>query len=205
MNDTRQASQVFLVGGAPGAGKTTLGRELGRSLDFASITIDDIRTAMLGVTSPATHPDLHRVGLPDAVEYFTQRTPDELITDAIDQHTALWPGVERVIRRRMRSGPGIVIDGWHLLPAQVARLDMGSITPAWLDVDSAVLESRERAVWDFYARSHDPDRMFSNFLERSVRWNDYIRNEALSHGQLVIHQDGSRSPEDLRDEILAPL
>jgi 2-phosphoglycerate kinase len=196
---------VFLVGGPPGGGKTTLARHLGHRLDFASLTIDELRTASLALTTTETHPDLHRVGLPNHIKYFTHTSPAEMVSDALAQHVALWPAIRSVIRKHARWGPGIIIDGWHLIPEKVAELDASNIVAVWLDVDRSILEERERAVWDFYATSDDPDRMFANFLARSVRWNDLISQQADDLGMTVIRQDGTRTPADLCNEILKPV
>jgi 2-phosphoglycerate kinase len=170
-----------------------------------TLTIDDLRTAILGVTSKETRPDLHRVGMPNHIKYFTRTDPDQMIEDALAQHRAMWPAILRVIRKRSHSRHGYVIDGWHLLPTEVSRIADGNVRPVWLDVDARVLEQRERAIWDFYAPSPEPERMFAHFLERSVRWNDLVCNQARVLGLHVISQDGSKSPEDLCSEILDPL
>lgn len=157
------------------------------------------------MTTSETHPDLHRVGMPDHVEYFTNTDPDQMINDALSQHRALWPAIRAVIRKHARWGPGIVIDGWHLLPEKVAELDTSNIVAIWLNVDHAILEEREKAIWDFYATSNNPERMFSNFLARSTRWNDLVRDQARALGLRVLHQDGTKSPDDLCDEMIKPI
>jgi len=196
---------VYLIGGAPGGGKTTLAEHLSRRLGVPTLTIDDLRTAILGVTSAETHPELHRVGMPNHIGYFTDTDPDQMVEDALAQHRAMWPAVLRVIRKRSQSGTGFVLDGWHLLPSEVAGIGDEKIVPVWLDVDANVLEERERAIWAFYATSHDPERMFANFLARSVRWNDMMCEQATDLGLRVITQDGTKTPTDLCNEILKPI
>ena len=142
------------------------------------------------------------MGMPDHIEYFTDTDPDQMIEDALAQHRAMWPAILRVIRKRSQSGTGFVLDGWHLLPSEVAGISSESVVPVWLDVDANVLEERERAIWDFYARSPKPERMFDNFMGRSLRWNDMVCGQARNLGLHVISQDGSKSPDDLCDEIL---
>lgn len=196
------SASVILVGGSPGAGKTTLGHAVAERLGWASLTIDDLRTALLGATSPADHPDLHIVGRPNAVEYFTNTAPPQMVTDAVAQHTALWPAIVAVIQRRTMSEQPVVIDGWHLMPTLVAGDRLSSAHACWLDVDHDVLAAREQVVSDFYATSPDPERMFNNFVARSVIWNDRMAREARELGMQIMHQDGTRSVESLADEVL---
>ncbi len=193
----------YLIGGPPGGGKTTLGLFLGRELGVPSLTIDDIRTGLLAVTTPASHPDLHLIGMPDATTYFTETEPTVMMEHAVAQHTALWPAVERVLRKRQNNDQPLVMDGWHLIPGLVATSELDSLRPFWIDVDNEVLEQRERNVWDFYAKSRDPERMFSNFMYRSTTWNDRMAAEARALGLPVLRQDGSRSVEQLAAEVLS--
>ena len=51
--------RVFLIGGAPGAGKTTLGVALAARVGASSVTIDDLMTVARMATTPETHPDLY--------------------------------------------------------------------------------------------------------------------------------------------------
>ncbi|HIF73207.1 MAG TPA: hypothetical protein EYQ61_11720 [Dehalococcoidia bacterium] len=83
---------VGLIGGAPGAGKTTLGRALGSRLEGISHTIDDLAVAAKAITTPETHPGLHvmtrAVTGMNSVDYFTASSVDKLIADATLQHEA---------------------------------------------------------------------------------------------------------------------
>jgi adenylate kinase family enzyme len=91
---------VLLIGGAPGAGKTTLGRALAARLDATSLTADDLLTAAKAVTTPNSHPGLHVMTAVNSIEYFTTTSVDQLTADATVQHEATWPAIEKVIRKR---------------------------------------------------------------------------------------------------------
>ena len=81
-------TKVFLIGGAPVAGKTTLGSSLARQLGIGSLTINDLKTAALAITTSESHPKLHAMSGAPAADYFTNSTVDQLITDATAQHEA---------------------------------------------------------------------------------------------------------------------
>ena len=112
---------VFLIGGAPGVGKTTLGSALAARLGITSLSIDDLVIAAQAVTTPETHPGLHVMRKVPYLEYFTNSSVDQLKADATLQHEVTWSLGEQVVRRHAKWGPAIVIDGWYLRPSKVAR------------------------------------------------------------------------------------
>jgi 2-phosphoglycerate kinase len=64
--------KVVLIGGAPGIGKTTLGRMLANRLDAAFLSTDDLLAAVKAVTTPESHPGLHVMTAVNYIEYFTR-------------------------------------------------------------------------------------------------------------------------------------
>lgn len=194
--------RVHLVGGCPGAGKTTLGKNLAVELGVTSLSIDDLFHAARAVTTPETHPGLHVMARVNSIEYFTEGPVEKLTADADTQHAATWPAVEKVIRNHAVWGDPIVIDGWFLRPQWVADLNLDNVAPFWLVVERTVLEERERKLEDFYGRSREPERMLRNFLGRSFWYNDFIEEEAARLGMPILRQDGTRSVEDLMGMVL---
>ena len=196
-------TKVFLIGGPPGAGKTTLGKNLAVRLGITSLTIDDLMIATRAVTTSATHPELHIMSTGDPIGYFTMNTSEKLITDARIQHEATWPAVEKVIRAHASDwGSPIAIDGWAMHPEWVAGLGLENVMSFWLVIDPKVLESRERKNTDFFGQSDDQERLFKNFMERSLWFNELVEKEAGSLGLKILYQDGSVTTDALIDEIL---
>ncbi len=197
-------AKILLIGGPPGGGKTTTGQTVAGRLGSESLTLDDIVPAIKAMVPPEENPDLHAMsGIPPH-EYFTTTSPDGLLADTERAHAALWPAVEAVIRYRCGVGAPVVIDGYHLLPERVAELDRSDVFAVFLDVDPAELERRERAL-SWYERSVDPPTMLANFLGRSNGWNARIAASAHDHDLAVITQDGSKSVDDVVDEIVGLL
>jgi 2-phosphoglycerate kinase len=196
-------SKVFLIGGAPGAGKTTLGTALAIRLGVTSLTIDDLVTAAIAITSPETHPGLHALRKMPHLEYFTHSAVDQLKADATLRHEATWPMIEAVIRKYTRRGSGIVIDGWHIRPNWVAQLNMENVWSGWIVVSPAVLEARERQNESWFQGSPDPQQMFENFLARSLWYNDLIKKQATELQMNILPQDGQTSVDELCELVLA--
>ena len=166
---------VFLIGGAPGVGKTTLGSALAARLGITSLSIDDLVIAAQAVTTPETHPGLHVMRKVPYLEYFTNSSVDQLKADATLQHEVTWSLVEQVVRRHAKWGPAIVIDGWYLRPSKVAQLKLDNVWSGWIVASASVLEERETKNVEWLHDSEDPKRMLENFLARSLWYNDLIK------------------------------
>jgi 2-phosphoglycerate kinase len=190
-DQNRPAHRVILIGGTPGAGKTTLCLAVARRLGISSMSFDDLHAGIRGLTSPESHPDLHRTGRGHHVEYFTTTPGPSLVEDALIETAAMWPGMERMILRRANVGPDAVIDSWMLRPSLVATLHKPNVRAVWIHVDPDVLVERERRNTEFLRGSQDPDRMFENFIHRSLEWNELMAAEAHAEGMPLLVQDGT--------------
>lgn len=199
--------QVILIGGAPGAGKTTFGQALAGRLGYTTLTVDDLATAIRAVTNPQTHPVFHPA-TGGHVAYFTDSTPEQLIADAAELQDAMWPVIERVVRIRLIEKAPVVMDWWLLPPEKASAIEVETgpqVASMWLHINEGALEARERALTEFIAPSHDPERMFRNFMSRSLWRNDFIAAQAQTLGLRLIHQPGETPVETLVDEAIGLL
>jgi len=195
-------TKVFLIGGAPGTGKSTLGTALAAKLGIGSLTIDDLVTAVQAVTTPETHPGLHLMWKTSYLDYFTNSSIEKLKSDAIKQHEAAWLFVRRVIRKHALGGSAVVIDGWHLWPDKVSQLQLGNIWAGWIIAAPTVLEERERDNLKWLQGSPDPDQMLANFISRSLWFNSWMEEQANELQMNILHQHGETSVDELCEMIL---
>lgn len=135
--------------------------------------------------------------------YFEESAPDRLVSDALALESAIWPAVERVIRRHASEGLSVVMDWWLLAPRRVSELNLDGVAAVWLHAAADVLTARELINADYFSQGHDSDGMRANFMHRSLWANDHYASEARTFGFPVIHQPGDRSVEDQVEEVLA--
>jgi 2-phosphoglycerate kinase len=195
-------NRVFLIGGAPGAGKTTLGIALANCVGGKSLTIDDLVSAAIAVTTPETHPGLHVMRKIPYLEYYTYSSLDQLKEDATLRHEASWPMVESIIQKYVKGKSTIVIDGWHLRPNMVSKLKLKNVWSGWIVIDPKILEKRERTNVAWLQGSPDPEQMLENYLARSLWYNNLIKEQASKHKMNILFQDGTTSVDELCKWIL---
>jgi len=197
--------QVILIGGAPGVGKSTLGRAVAAVLGASSVTLDDVLIALRAVTTPESHPELHPMRSAGGhVPYFTEGSPELLIEDAIAQEEAVWPMIEAITAVYIARQAPLVLDWWLLPPTSVASLEDGVVS-VWLHLDPEVLWQRERRNSDFLAGSTDPERMLAHFMNRSLWRNELVAVEAERMGLPLLRLDGSEHVDDLVKRVVALL
>jgi 2-phosphoglycerate kinase len=193
---------VTLIGGPPGAGKSTLGRAVAARLGCGSLTVDHLLTAAQVVTNADSHPEFHQVSGVGHVQYFTESPKEGLISDAVAQEDAVWPMVERIIHSHLSSQSPLVIDWWLLRPRLVAAIEDERVRSVWLHIDPKTLWERERHNTSWMSGSSDPQRMLDNFMHRSLWRNELDASEAESLGLHVLHLTGDEPVDALVDRVL---
>lgn len=194
--------KVILIGGPPGAGKTTLGRNLAGRLGFLSLTADDLVIAVKALTTAESHPALYQMQPMGFTRYFTEGPADKLIADSSVVADTMWPAVEQVIASHIGNKTPIVIDWWLLSPPQVAEMNTPNARSIWIHFKPEALEARERKNTVFLAGSADPETMLRNFMHRSLWRNRLVAEQAADLGLPVLDLDGTESTTEVTDRAL---
>ena len=190
-------SDVILIGGAPLVGKTVVGRKLAVRFEYGCLSADDLADGIIAVTNSQTHPHLHSLEFKDHRRYFMTHTVARMVTDARYRHEACWPALKSVIMKHAGGYEPLVIEGWGLLPDKVAQLDEAGIKSLWLTAEREGFEQRVRGQSEFFDETAMKDHFMRQFIERSVRYNDEIRQEAESNHLPVVEVALSAGVEDI--------
>ncbi len=174
--------RVILIGGAPMSGKTTAAHLLAAQLGYGCLSTDDLGEAIRAVTTQDSHPHLHPMEGYDYREYYVTRSPGALIADVSREHQAMWPAVQRVIRKHATWGEPLIIEGWSLWPEWVTQLRLPSVHALWFVAQEETFHERLVQAVEFYGGASDEETMRRHYLARSCWYNARLKEAVNTLG-----------------------
>ena len=205
--DTEYMSRTDLghvrwLGGASGAGKSTVSRLLAEAFDL-QIYATDGAIAEHAQQPGSDAPLLTRFLEMDMDERWVERDAQTML------ETFPWFAGERfdaIVRDlRSASGSGLVLaEGFRLLPRLVQPLLQQPWHAVWLIPTD---EFRRSAFADrpegskFWLRTSDPELAFERLLQRDALFGDLVLRDAQALGLRAIEIDGKREAADIAQEL----
>ena len=106
---------------------------------------------------------------------------------------------------RLPSKPGVIVEGFRLLPHLVKQLLPETSRAVWLlptrGFRQTVVESRGGSTWRFLAKTSDPERALRNLLERDRMFTDILREETSRLGLHAIEVNNTTTEDDLVKQV----
>lgn len=199
-----QLQHVYWIGGGSSAGKTTIAHRIAAQRGLRVYATDDAMADHARRSSPQDCPLLHRFMAMDMDERWVNRPPKTMLETF---HWFRGEGFNLIIEDLLRlpREPGVIIEGFRLLPQLVRPLLSASSRGVWLlptpDFRQAVIESRGGSTWGFLAKTTDPERALRNLLERDRMFTDILRQETARLGLRSIEVDTTTSADDLTKRV----
>ena len=189
--------QVLLIGGASGAGKTSVSYRLAQKFKVGITEIDDLHIAVARLTTPEQQPELHFWRLhPDPGKL----SSDQALRHMIEVCRVMTPAVESVIANHLESRVPVVLEGDFIHPALCSQ-------------QSFCGQRNNRQVRMLIIDEDDEEQLLSNFAQREaslqpqrahVSWlyGRWLKREAEASRALVI---AARPWETLFERVLRAL
>jgi 2-phosphoglycerate kinase len=199
-----QLRHVYWIGGGSGAGKTTIARRIAAEHCLQPYATDDVMADHSRRSTPENCPLLHEFMAMGMDERWVNRSPKDMLETF---HWFSGEGFHMIVEDilRLPREPGVIADGFRLLPHLVEPLLAARSQAVWLlptpEFRQAVFDGRGGARWGFIGKTSDPERALRNLLERDRMFTRRLSEEARRLGLNTIEVDPAMSVDELAGRV----
>jgi 2-phosphoglycerate kinase len=203
-----QLRHVYWIGGGSGAGKSTIARRIAAERGLQIYATDDVMPDHSKRSTSECCPLLHEFMALDADERWVNRPPQAMLETF---HWFRGEGFSLIIEDilRLPEEPGVIAEGFRLLPRLVTPLLAARSHAVWLlptpDFRQAVFDRRGMPKMGFLGNTSDPERALSNLLERDALFTKRLYEEAERLGLSTIEVDSAMTVDDLARRVTEAL
>ena len=187
---------ILLIGGATGTGKSTVATELAYRFGITRVTSTDfVRQTMRAFFSQEFMPAIHYSSF-EAGASQDEDDEDRVLHGFLAQTRNVLVGVRAAIDRVMQEGWSMVLEGVHLVPGMLPRIEGALVVQCIL-----AIEDEEEHITHFMVRDAGLDGLRPNakYIERLDdirRVQDHIVGRAKRHKVPVIANNDIRGAID---------
>lgn len=194
--------QVVWIGGGSGAGKTTVATRLADAYGLRRYSTDDVMADHAARTNAVDSPRLVEFVDMGMDERWLHRTPATMLDTF---HWVNGEAFDLIVDDLLALGePGVVVEGFRLLPRLVEPLLTTKAQAVWLlptpDFRVTALERRDDLL-TIAGQTSDPPRALQNLLRRDELFTDRLRSEVAELGLHAITVDGTESIDELTARV----
>jgi hypothetical protein len=203
-----QLRHVYWIGGGSCAGKSTIARRIAAEHRLQLYETDETMSDHARRSTPEDCPLLHEFMAMDMDQRWVNRSPEDMLETF---HWFRGEGFSMIIEDilRLPDEPGVIVDGFRLLPHLVKPLLAGPNQAVWLlptpEFRQAVVVSRGGPQWGFIGKTNDPERALRNLLDRDAMFTDLLHEEAQHLGLNSIAVDSTMSIDKLAGRVAEAL
>lgn len=155
--------RILLIGGTSHAGKSTLARNLGKTLGWKLVSTDHL----------ARHPGRPWKALPEQVPghvaaHYLSLSANQLLADVLRHYQSLWPIISDLI---VHSDAPLIVEGSALWPEWTAGLAPDNVTALWLTASDESLKQRIREASGYDKAVGEQKEMIRKFVVRTLLYN----------------------------------
>jgi 2-phosphoglycerate kinase len=179
---------ILLIGGSTGTGKSTVATEAAYRLGITRVTSTDfVRQTMRAFFSQEFMPSIHYSSFEAAAALRQpEQAEDPVIAGFLEQTRNVLVGVRASIERALQEGWSMVLEGVHLVPGMLPRIEGALVAQCVLAIDDQDVHSSNFMIRDSGSNGLRPHSKYIDRLDDIRRIQDHIVSRARGHGVPVI-------------------
>lgn len=196
-----QLGHVYWIGGGSGAGKSTIARRLAARHGLRLYSTDDVMSDHAGRSTSEESPFLSEFQAMNMDERWVYRSPETMLETF---HWFQGEGFDLIVEDlvSLPSEPGVIVEGFRLLPRLVEPLLAAPGNAVWLlptpDFRLAALDSRG-SLWEIARKTSDPETALRNLLERDRMFTERLYADMKHLGLRIIEVDTTMTEDNLAE------
>jgi 2-phosphoglycerate kinase len=189
---------IVLVGGATGTGKSTVATEAAYRLGITRVTSTDfVRQTMRAFFSQEFMPSIHYSSFEAAAGLREpEQAEDPVLAGFLEQTRNVLVGVRASIERALEEGWSMVLEGVHLVPGMLPRIDGALVVQCVLAIDDEEEHSTHFMVRDAGVDGLRPHQKYIDRLDDIRHVQEHIVQRARRHDVPVIANTDMREAID---------
>ena len=189
---------IVLIGGATGTGKSTVATEAAYRLGITRVTSTDfVRQTMRAFFSKEFMPSIHYSSFEAAAGLREpEQAEDPVIAGFLEQTRNVLVGVSASIERALEEGWSMVLEGVHLVPGMLPRIEGALVVQCVLAIDDEEEHSTHFMVRDAGLAGLRPHAKYIDRLDDIRRVQAHIVRRAHRHRVPVVANTDLRTAID---------
>ncbi|XVQ06328.1 hypothetical protein ACQP1W_27090 [Spirillospora sp. CA-255316] len=194
---------VYWIGGGSGAGKSTIARRIAAHHDLHLYATDDVMSDHARRSTPEDSPLLSEFKTMDMDERWVRRSPETMLETF---HWFRGEGFGLIVEDLLRlpRSPGVIAEGFRLLPHMVKPLLAVSAHAVWLlptpEFRRLAFDSRG-SLWEIARKTSDPEAALRNLLARDRMFTEHLHEETKRLELRVIEVDTTMTEDELTKRV----
>ena len=192
---------LYMIGGSPCSGKSTIASLLARQYQLLHIKLDDLVDEIMSQASADSQP-ICLLRQDRSPEQIWMRNPEEMADEEWRFYEEIFPYVKSyLIKNQDRP---LLVEGAGLLPHLVKDLECPAssylcLTPT-ADFQQKHYKQREWVPYVLEGTTN-PEQAFENWMQRDILFAQMVRQEAMKLGYSSLVTDGSQSEDQTVEEV----
>lgn len=191
---------VYLIGGPPKCGKTTLAKALSRELFVPWISSDTLENIVCAYSPKEQHAALFTHSYlrgENNDELYTHYTPEAIVQGYVEQSRATYDAISMMAETYLTDEDDFIVEGYQVTPEIVSRIlkKFGSehIRTAFLlkRNEGKMLEDFHKSTTpnDWILRKTKEEATFAKIARMIAVYSDYIQQEAKKYDLPLLEMD----------------